>query len=1090
MMKAKFVLYIFLWFLPIKNIGQTIFKRVDPIQSGIVFNNNVPESENLNIITYEYFYNGGGVAIADFNNDGLEDIYFTANLAPNRLYQNLGNWQFKDITNTAKVAGKKGWKTGVSIADVNGDGWLDIYVCYSGDVEPEMRKNQLFINNHNLTFTEKAESMGIADAGHTTQAAFFDYDRDGDLDLFVLNHNIKNLRNFDAAFVKKMVDPDAGDRLYRNDNQHFTDVTQEAGIISNPLGYGLGIALSDLNNDGWIDIYVSNDYVEEDYLYINNQNGTFSDQLKNQLGHLSNFSMGVDIADFNNDGWMDIFTLDMLPADNKRQKLLFAPDNYEAYNNAVHNGFHHQLMRNMLHLNNGNGTYSEIGQLAGVSNTDWSWAALFADFNHDGLKDLFVSNGYGRDMINRDFMKFYANERLKFLKGEPSEKMFQMLKSIKSTPLRNYFFENQGNLQFKDCSLAWGFNETDYAHGAAYGDLDNDGDLDLVVNRMNDMAAIYQNQYLATKPTNSWLQIKLKDSDKNPFALGARVEVYTPNGTFTQENFPVRGFQSSMHIPLHFGLPSPKIDSLKIRWANGEYQTLKSQIPVNQIITIEHTSSSPQKLTSKPQKPIFSASDIPIAFSHQEDDANDFKDQPLIPNMLSYNGYRAAKADINRDGLEDIYFCGAKGQAGQLFMQNKNGEFRLSPQIAFNEDASSEDMEAVFFDADNDQDLDLYVVSGGYAFSKDDKALQDRLYLNEKGVFKKSLDALPNENASGSCVKPVDFDQDGDLDLFIGGRVIPGAYPETPESALLENDGKGKFNNVIVTKIPDLQKLGMITDALWADLNQDKKPDLIVCGEWMKIYCFENQGNKFIDATQKYFPQNLSGWWNRLTVADFDKDGDLDLIAANWGNNSQIKVTEKETAMLYYADFDANGSIDPLLCYYIEGSLYPMASRDELTDQITSFRRKFPTYDIYSEAKIEQILTPEQLQKAQVLQANFFETIYFENQNGKMIPHSLPIQANMSPIYAISIEDFNKDGHLDALLMGNIEHTRLKIGRIDANFGVLLLGNGKGNFEYVPQTQSGLAVKGCVRNILSFKNGTNTRLVINLNNQNPLVINY
>jgi hypothetical protein len=1087
---SMIVVWIALWIPGItKSQPAKPFSLLPSSETNIIFRNTLVETAELNIITYEYFYNGGGVATGDFNNDGLIDIYLTGNLVPNKLYLNKGNLKFQDITKSAGVEGKKGWKTGVSVADVNGDGWLDIYVCYSGDLEPKQRRNQLFINKGNLTFTDKAEEMGVADEGYTTQAAFFDYDRDGDLDLFVLNHNIKTLRNFDAAFVKKMVDPGAGDRLYRNDNNHFTDVTEKAGIISNPIGYGLSVIVSDINNDGWPDMYVSNDYVEEDYLYINNHNGTFSEQLKQQLQHISNFSMGADIADINNDGWPDIYTLDMLPADNKRQKLLFAPDNYELYNNQLANGFYHQLMRNMLQVNNGNGTFSELGQISGISNTDWSWSALFADFNNDGNKDLFVTNGYGRDMINRDFIKFYANERLKFLRGEPSERMFQMLKGIKVTHLHNYIFENKDGLHFRDCSTEWGFEEENLSNGAAYADFDNDGDLDLVVNRMNAEAAFYRNTLTENGKQNHYLDIKLQMPGQNSFALGTKVNIYSGKDVVTIENYPVHGFQSSMQIPLHAGLSSSQIDSVVVRWPNGEVQTIKENIKPNQLISVTYKQSGKYFEELKKPSTFFTSSEASLPFRHKEDETNDFKIQPLMPNMLSYFGPHIAKADINKDGLDDIFICGAKGQAGSLLLQTQRGDFILSKQNAFDEDAGSEDTDALFFDADGDGDLDLYVVSGSYAFAKDDPLLQDRLYINQNGTFTKSRNAIPKETFAGSCVRAGDVDGDGDLDLFVGSRVVPGRYPETPESFLLINDGKGNFENKTSVVAPALQFAGMITDAAWIDVNKDKQPDLIVCGEWMKIKCFVNDKGQ-LKEDANYFSDSLSGWWNRLCLADLDKDGDLDIVAGNWGDNSQLHVSRNRPASLFYADFDNNGFIDPLLCYFIGDKSYPLASRDDITDQMTSLRQRFPTYDSYSEASINDILTTEQIKNAQKLEASFFETVWFENNNGKFVMHHLPMQASCSPVYAIACDDYTGDGQIDILLGGNIEHTSIKLGKIDANYGILLAGDGKGNFSYVTQLNSGLKVQGCVRDIMQMNVGGRKTTLFGINNSMPVLYNY
>ncbi|MGI8635963.1 MAG: VCBS repeat-containing protein, partial [Segetibacter sp.] len=686
----------------------TLFQPVPGIETGINFANIVKETAGLNIISYEYFYNGGGVGLGDFNNDGLIDIYFSGNMQPGKLYLNKGNWKFEDITSKAGVGGKRGWKTGVSIADVNGDGLQDIYLCYSGPLNKEQRTNELYINNGDLTFTEKAGKMGVADSGYSTQAVFFDYDRDNDLDLFVINHNNKNLRNFDASFVKKMIDSDAGDRLYRNDNNVFTDVTAAAGIISNPLGYGLGVAVSDLNNDGWPDLYVTNDYVEEDYLYINNHDGTFSEKLKEELGHLSNFSMGCDIADINNDGWTDIFTLDMLPEDNRRQKLIYMPDNYELYNNQVQNGFYHQLMRNMLQINNGNGTFSEIGQLSGVFCTDWSWGSLLADFNNDGYKDLFITNGYGRDMTNRDFVKFYANERLKYLRGETSDNMFRMLQGIPVTPTHNYLYLNNGNLQFSDVSKAAGFDKPTLSNGVAYADLDNDGDLDLVINHLNAPAEIYRNMLVENGNGGNWVDFNIKGKGNNSYGLGTAVNVYTPKGTIKIENYPVHGYESSMQVPLHLGLPSSQIDSVVVRWYDGKIETVKN-IRANTTNTINYQTGQNEFEADKKPKSVFLSSVQSVPYVHISPETNDFKTQPLMPTMISYNGPRTAKGDINKDGLEDIFICGAQGQPGQLLIQQKDGRFIADEQPDFTNDAFYEDSDAIFFDADNDGDLDLYV---------------------------------------------------------------------------------------------------------------------------------------------------------------------------------------------------------------------------------------------------------------------------------------------------------------------------------------------------------------------------------------------
>jgi enediyne biosynthesis protein E4 len=1076
--------------------AQPLFKDMSATETGIAFENTLKETPELNIITYEYYFNGGGVAAGDFNNDGLIDLYFTANLIDNKLYLNKGNFSFQDITKTAGVVGKKGWKTGVSVADVNNDGFLDIYVCYSGDVESHLRKNQLFINNGNTpsgawsgTFTDKAREMNADDIGYTTQAAFFDMDRDGDLDLFVLNHNIKQFRNFNAAFVKKMVDADAGDRLYENKDGKFIDITQQAGIISNPLGYGLGVTIADINNDGWADMYVTNDYVEQDYLYINNKNGTFKEVLQEQMGHISNFSMGVDAADINNDGWVDIFTLDMLPEDNKRQKLLYAPDNFELYNNMVDNGFYHQSMRNMLHLNNGNGTFSEVGQLAGISNTDWSWAALFADYNNDGNKDLFVTNGYGRDMINRDFMKFYANERMKHLQGKTDDKMFKMLQTITATPLRNYIFENNGNLQFTDRSKEWVFEGADFAHGAAYADLDNDGDLDIVFNRMNQKAGVYKNQTRELNRGKHYIQCQLTATAKTT-NIGAKVTVYTPSGSYMQENYPVHGFQSSMCTPVHIGLPDAVIDSVVIRWTDGSVQVLKDNIKPDKLYAItQNANQATPPSVFKPISTIFTYPTDTLPITHKEMMVNDFKVQPLIPNMVSYHGPKMAKGDVNKDGLEDLYICGPEGQAGSLMLQQKGGYFKVSKQADFITDAKFEDTDAVFFDADGDSDLDLYVVSGGFGNPNSGLPLQDRFYLNIDGNFIAKPDRIPTDNVAGSVVLAWDFDTDGDVDLFIGTRVEQGKYPIAPSSVLLINDGKGNFTNETDKKAAVFSKMGMVTDAVLADIDKNGTAELIVCGEWAAIRVYGFKNGIIQDMTPDFMPEPLLGWWNTMIVSDLDNDGDMDLVAGNWGTNAQFKPSKEQPMTLYYDDFDQNGYIDPLWCYYIQGKAYPSVSRDELADQMTNLRPKFVTYDSYANTMLTDIFTKEQVAKSPKLEVNCLETLWFENIKGKFVKRTLPKEANFSPIYAVLADDFDGDGIKDLLLGGNVEFTRIRIGKTDANYGCLLKGDGKGGFQYIPQLQSGLNIKGCMRSLQSVTNSKGEKLIIaGINNSTPLVL--
>jgi enediyne biosynthesis protein E4 len=1058
--------FLLILFFPVSLGSQTtFFSEMPETITGINFKNTLIETPQTNVITYEYFFNGGGVAAADFNNDGLIDLYFTGNLTSNKLYLNKGDFVFEDITNVSGTEGKLGWKTGVSVADVNGDGWVDIYICYSGDVEDEYRSNQLLINNGNLTFSDQTEAFGIGDLGYSTHAVFFDFDLDGDLDLYVLNHNVKEFRNFDVAYVKNMRDPFAGDKLYRQENGKFIDITATAGIKSNPLSYGLGVVVADFNNDLWPDIYVSNDYVEEDYLYLNNQNGTFREVLKNQINHISNFSMGVAAADVNNDGWTDIFTLDMLPEDNKRQKLLYTPDNYEIYNNMVKNGFHHQLMRNMLQLNNGNGTFSEIGQFANVFNTDWSWSALFGDLNLSGFQDLLVTNGYGRDMINRDFAKFYANSRLKHKRGQHDDEMFNMLQSIHSTPLKNYLFQNNGDLTFSDQSEEWGFTKSNFSHGAILADLDNDGDLDIVINKMNEFAGVYKNN----NDQGHYLKVILKQDDPNQNAIGAKIIAYQKDSKYIRELFPVQGFQSSMLTPVHFGFKQNRIDSLIIFWPDGISETRLYDLKTDSTIRISKSNTIENTHFKDPFHPLFLIStNTQFNYVHHQPKLNDFKTQPLIPNIISYHGPKIAHSN-------NLIFAG-----DQLFEINDSGTVQKLPFDSIGQIAN-----AVFFDANGDGLDDLYLVKGSY-YSSD---LQDVLFIQENDFeFKAQPSNLPDMNFSGSVALPLDFDQDGDLDLFVGGRILPGQYPLSPGSVLLVNDGSGNFTDETSTLGHVFKDLGMVTDAKWEDLNNDGVPELVICGEWMPLKVFSFINGNFKDVSSSFFNKDFQGWWNTIHISDLDQDGDLDIIGGNFGLNGPFKPSESQPIMLYFDDFDRNGFIDPIMTHFIQGESWPYATRDEITDQIVSLRQKFPNYESYSEASIYDIFPDSVWNNSPKLKTDFLETVWFENINGKFEPRKLPAQANFFPVFGILTDDFNGDGITDILLAGNIEQTRIRIGRMDAGFGCLLLGNGDGKFEYLSQSLSGLNINGAVRSIISHTTKNGKRLVIFGINGKPIIV--
>lgn len=1076
----------FLLFLGNELNAQAIFESLPSSKTGINFKNKIIEDANQNALTYQNLYNGGGVAVGDINNDGLDDIYFVSNTQQNKLYLNKGDFKFTDITQKAGTGGRQGWKSGTAMVDINGDGLLDIYVCYSGKTQPEVRKNQFFINQGNLTFTDKAPEMGLDDPSFTTQCAFFDYDLDGDLDVFLLATNVKVIRDLECAKARKNKHPYAGDKLFRNDNGKFTEVTEQAGILSNELGFGLGVAISDVNKDGWPDIYVSNDYDEPDYLFINNKNGTFSNKLESAMAHLSYFSMGNDIADINNDGWPDIFTADMLPEDNVRQKLLYGPDNWEHFTLMLKEEYHYQYMRNMLQLNNGDGTFSEVGQLAGVSNTDWSWAPLFADFDNDGWKDLFVSNGYFRDYTNRDFLKFKGDYYFQKVMAHEKVDTLELARSMPSTPLHNYMFRNTGSVHFEDMSLSWGFDKPTFSNGAAYSDLDNDGDLDLIVSNQNAEALVYKNLVREKNPDHHYLSLQLKGEGLNTRGLGSRVSLFAQGKVQYLEQMPVRGYQSSVSDRLHFGLGAiSSIDSLVVTWPSGRKNVLLN-VKVDQLLTSnEKDAIQPSSMLVKQSEKKFTEINSIIPYRYAEYGANDFKRQPLLNTMLSPCGPVMAVADINADGLMDVFVGGTKESQGKLFIQSPHGNFKMSDNFKFTEDIQCSDSDAIFFDADNDSDMDLYVVSGGYhEYQKDEAALQDRLYVNDgKRSFTKSVQALPHMSSAKSCVRACDFDKDGDLDLFTGGRVIPGFYPLPPQSYLLVNDGSGHFSDATNQLCAAVSEAGMITDAVWTDLNSDKFPDLIIAGEFMPIRVFINKNGKQLEEqTNHFFKNQQNGLWNRLALADFDHDGDQDLMVGNFGLNSQFKASADEPIILYYSDFDNNGSIDPVLISYIQHKPYPFAGRDEMLDQLYSLRQKFTSYAQYSKATLSDLFSADEINKANKLSVNELQTVYFENKGDYFEKHLLPVEAQYAPVYAIQILDYNKDGNLDVILAGNQSAIRIRLGSIDANYGQLYTGDGKGNFVYVNQTQSGLSFTGDVKSLKMINADGKEYLLAGINN--------
>ncbi|MFS4455089.1 VCBS repeat-containing protein [Maribacter sp. 2304DJ31-5] len=1091
----KFLAFLlFLSFISCQNHDtENRFTRLSSKETGITFVNRLQETEEFNVLKYGYLYNGGGVAIGDINNDGLLDIYFTGNMVGSHLYLNQGNFKFKEIAKEAGVFAEGLWNTGTTMVDVNADGLLDIYICRSAANDPKKRKNLLFINNGDLTFTEKAKEFGVDDSGYTTQASFFDYDNDGDLDLYVLNHSTQEYAGFDKITyrLKNRINSAYSDKLYKNENGHYKDVSDEVGLISNVLGFGLGISVSDLNNDGWLDMYVSNDYNEQDYLYLNNQDGTFTESLEKYLGHTSLFSMGSDVADLNNDGYTDIITLDMLPEDNYRQKMVSGPDNYEKHSLLEKSGFHHQTMRNMLQLSNQGNSFSEVGQFSGISNTDWSWASLAADFDNDGFKDIYITNGYKRDYTNMDFINYAVQEKLNENKTGQQTAISELLKSMPSAIVENYMYRNNGNLTFTKMNTDWGLDQKSLSNGAAYGDLDNDGDLDLIVNNIDEKAFVYRNNS-ELHGGNNYLKIVLKGSTKNKFGVGAKVSLENNGNTIVQEMIPSRGYQSSMPYDFIFGLGQDSVvDKLKVSWPDGKIQVLQN-LKANTTMTLSNNEAVmilESKISEKSDYFTAIAIDSLICYQHIENEYNDFKRERLLPHLLSTQGPKITKADINKDGLEDVFIGGAKNSAAHLLVQTPSGNFRKSQQAVFEKDKTSEDIGALFFDADNDNDMDLYVVSGGNDFEVQSTELQDRLYINDgNGNFTKNLKALPKMYTSGSCVVSGDYDKDGDLDLFVGGRLVPGKYPTAPRSYILENDGKGNFKDVTLAINSKLATIGMVTDALWTDFDNDEQIDLIVVGEWMGIKTFKNDGGKLTEVAAVGLEAS-QGWWNKIVEGDFDNDGDMDYVLGNFGFNSQLKASSQEPVTLYTKDFDNNGSLDPILCSYIMGESYPVFSKDDLVGQLNHFKAKYVTYADYADQKITDLFTAEELSDASILKATHFASSYLENlgnQQFKLTP--LPQVAQFSPIYGISTKDFNGDGNLDMVIGGNFFGTRVKYGRYDASKGTLLLGDGQGGFTGTDVAENGLNINGEVRDIALLKLADDREIIVFVKNNAPVEV--
>ena len=1045
--------------------SKKIFKALEASNSGINFANSLTENDSLNYFTYSYLYMGGGVAVGDINNDGLKDVFFTGNQVSNKLYLNKGHLQFEDITKKSGVSGDERWYTGVTMADVNADGFLDIYCSVAGKFQP--KANQLFINNQDGTFTEKAQEYGLADAGQSVQATFFDYDNDGDLDVYVANYPITKFNASVYVYEQKMktVNDVETDHLYRNDSSKFVDVTDEAGIKS--FGLTLSATVGDLNNDSWPDIYVSNDFASPDYLYINNQDGTFREVIKKSTSHTAFYGMGVDISDFNNDGNLDVFQVDMDAKTNKRKKANMAGMNPNLFWGVVDAGFHYQYMQNCLQMNTGvfeneNPFFSNVSRITGVSSTDWSWGPLFADFDNDGLKDLFVTNGTRREVNNRDFFN-----QIDDAFSIDSDKTLEMCMKIPSEKIDNFIYKNNGNLNFKQANKDWGIEFKGFSNGVAYADLDNDGDLEIITNNIDDKASVFENH---SAETNNYITINFEGIPENKFGIGNRVFITTDGKTQMQELTLTRGFQSSVAPELHFGLGQSKsIDELKVVWSNGNIE-LKKNVSVNQLLTFNHSDASLENEQLNFKKTIFN-SNIKSVFpehKHDENTFDDFKYQVLLPHKMSTFGPALAVGDLNNDGLDDYFVGGAFNRTGSLYFQTKNG-FEKQENNVLETDKLSEDVGALIFDADNDGDNDLYVVSGGYEFSSKSKMLQDRLYINDgKGQFKKST-ALPEMITSGSKVYNLDFNKDGKQDLLVLGRQVPGNYPAPANSYLLENkseNGALKFEDVTNASAEAFKNLGMATAAIVTDFNNDDLEDIMIVGEWMPIRVFQNNNGVFKEVSENLGLANSStGWWWSINEGDFDGDGDVDYIIGNNGLNYKYKATEDETFDIYVNDFDNDNKKDIVLSYYNEGKQYPVRGRECSSQQNPNIKEKFKNYETFSNATLVDVYEEDALESATHYQVKSFASIYLENKNGKFTIHELPIEAQISSINKILVDDYDKDGNLDAIVAGNLFSSEIETPRNDGGYGVFLKGNNDGTFKALKPSESGFFTKGDVKDL-------------------------
>jgi len=1083
------------------NGKKPLFTKLTSKETGISFVNEIEDKIEFNVFRYRNFYNGGGVAIGDINNDGLPDIFFTANMKKNRLFINKGDFKFEDITDSAGVGGRKPWDTGVLMVDVNNDGLLDIYVSNAGTAEGDNHDNDLYINNGDLTFTERAREFNLAESGFSTHASFFDYDKDGDLDAYLLNNsNVPvNSLGYEADRNKKASDwvnvpkksRGLGHILLRNDNGKFVDVSEEAGIYRSLIAFGLGILVCDINDDTYPDIYICNDFYERDYLYINQKDGTFSEEIEKWTSHLGLSAMGVDIADINNDGLVDIFITDMLPEEEQRTKSVMEFDTYDVFKLKQSRDFYQQYIQNTLQINNGNNSFSEIAYYSGVARTDWSWAGLILDMDNDGYKDIYVTNGIIHDLTDIDFVDFLANEFIQEIaKTHDVSKTTEIIKKMPVTALSNYAYKNNHDFTFKNATREWGLDIPSFSNGSAYGDLDGDGDLDLVVNNVNMEAFVFKNESRETTK-NNYLQFDLKGNDGNRFAIGTSVKLFIDGNTIIQELMPSRGFQSSMDYILTFGLGEHvSVDSISVRWPNNKI-TILEDVKVNQKLTLMQSEAKDWKIPTKKSNALyFEEESKNMLESHQEDAFDDFDQEGLIIKHLSDEGPALAVGDIDHDGNEDIFIGGAKGQAGKMYRHEGNGKLQVLSSKCFEEDAGFEDTAAAFLDADGDGDLDLAVGTGGNIVS-DKATYSTRLYLNDgKGVFTRSKTNLPTTKSNISVVAPHDFDSDGDIDLFIGSRSVPGVFGINPQHLLLLNNGNGSFVDGTERYAYDLKEAGLVTDAKWVDIDGDEKQDLLTVSEWGTPMVLKNSGKRLTKWNCSL--DSLHGWWKVVEASDLDKDGDQDLILGNMGLNVPYVATRENPMKLWVNDFDENGTIEQVMTTHYNKGDYPIHMRKEMTAQLPSLKKQNLKASDYSKRTIQELFKPDVVNNSQVKMANFSESIIAVNEgNGQFTIHTLPFRVQWSCVCGISCTDVNNDGNIDLVMGGNHYDYKPQFSRQDASYGHVLLGDGKLGFEWKEYSESGFYIRDQIRHLKSFKDSQGRRYMFAaINNEKPRVFKY